>query len=402
MKHIQYLLILFLLIILFTPHNIFADISVDADFPGGNIMVDKIEGDQIFLHQDLRDTKGDWFYWYFRVRGAEGRSLTFDFTKSRAIGVRGPAISLDKGKNWSWLGNDAVNQQSFHYTFPASASAVRFCFAMPYLESNLKSFLKAYQKHSHLIIETLCHSKKQRKIELLRAGRLDGQCDHRVLLTCRHHSCEMMANYSLEGVIDTILSDNDDGQWFRDHVEFLLIPFVDKDGVEDGDQGKNRIPHDHGRDYAKESIYPSVKTIRKFVPQWSQGKLHLTIDMHCPYISGSNNENLFFVGSPAPHNWERIEQFSKILENVQTGPLIFDKKNNIPYGQGWNTAANYGSGKSCGKWAAELPEIWLGTSVEIPYANANGHAVTAKTARQFGKDMAAAIRIFLEKNQTHY
>ena len=54
--------------------------EVDAGFPGGNVIVDKIDGDAVSLHQDLRDTAGDWFYWQFRVRGAEGRTLTFQFT----------------------------------------------------------------------------------------------------------------------------------------------------------------------------------------------------------------------------------------------------------------------------------------------------------------------------------
>ena len=54
---------------------------IDCEFPGGNIVVDAIEGDTVSLHQDLRDTRGDWFYWYFRVRGAAGRTLNFKFTK---------------------------------------------------------------------------------------------------------------------------------------------------------------------------------------------------------------------------------------------------------------------------------------------------------------------------------
>lgn len=32
------------------------DLQIDAEFPGGNILVDKIQGDTVFLHQDPRDT----------------------------------------------------------------------------------------------------------------------------------------------------------------------------------------------------------------------------------------------------------------------------------------------------------------------------------------------------------
>ena len=63
-------------------------IQIDADFPGGNIIVDSIYGDTIFLRQDLRDTEGNWFYWSFRIRGAANRTLNFNFSNGAAEGRR--------------------------------------------------------------------------------------------------------------------------------------------------------------------------------------------------------------------------------------------------------------------------------------------------------------------------
>ena len=57
-----------------------ADVKIDADFPGGNIIVEQIEGDTARVRPDLRDTNGIWFYWAFRVRGAQGRTIKFEFT----------------------------------------------------------------------------------------------------------------------------------------------------------------------------------------------------------------------------------------------------------------------------------------------------------------------------------
>src|SRR5262245_53433028 len=162
--------------------------QVDADFPGGNIIVDRIDGDNVHLHPDLRDTAGDWFYWYFRVRGVQGRTLTFHFTKGNPIGVRGPAVSTDGGKSWRWLGAQAVRGASFHYAFPADAQEVRFCFAFPYVEQNLRAFLRRFEKDPHLKVETLCQTPRGRDVELLLLGRRDGHADHRVALTCRHHA----------------------------------------------------------------------------------------------------------------------------------------------------------------------------------------------------------------------
>ena len=372
-------------------------LAVDADFPGGNAIIEKIEGDTVALRQDLRDTAGDWFWWHVRVRGAAGRTLTFRFTKSNVIGVRGPAISTDGGKTWKWLGAAAVKGNSFSYAFPADAADVRFCFAMPYFEANLKAFLERYAGSPSLKALTLCKSRKGREVERLHVGKLDGEPAARVLLTARHHCCECMASYAMEGVVEAALADTDDGRWFRQHVEMMLIPFTDKDGVEDGDQGKNRKPRDHNRDYQGDSLYPETRALRELVPKWSEGRLKVSLDLHCPHIRGQHNEVIYIVGSQAPAVWEQQCALGKLLEAVRTGPLPYRASDNLPFGKAWNTGGNFASGKSCSRWAGELPGIRLAASFEIPYANAGGQTVTAESARAFGHDLAKAIRQYLEK-----
>jgi hypothetical protein len=309
--------------------------------------------------------------------------------------VRGPAVSFDEGARWKWLGKQRDNK-SFTYSFPPKADSVRFSFGMPYTEANLKTFLKHIGDNSALKKETLCQSRKGRDVERLRIGKLKGEPEFRVMITCRAHCCEMMTSYVAEGLIEAALADDKDGKWFRKNVEMLVIPFVDKDGVEDGDQGKLRKPRDHNRDYDTNAIYPETRAIQKFVPQWSAGKLRLTIDLHCPYIRGNFNEFIYLVGSAKPQIWEQQERFGNILERVQKGPLVYRATNNLPFGQAWNTAKNFTAGPSIGRWAGELPGVKLATTIEFPYANVLGREVNANTARAFGKDLSRAIREYLE------
>jgi len=374
-----------------------ASVVVDANYPGGNITVESMEGNTVYLRPDLRDTEGWWFYWNFRVREAQGHTLAFQFIGNNPIGVHGPAISTDRGRNWSWLGAEAVRDASFEYVFARNADEVRFCLAMPYQEKDLKEFLEPYQGHSHVKVHELCKTRKGRSVERLHFGRLDGNPRFRVLLTARHHACEMMASYVLEGLLAAILADTDNGDWFRRHVEVLAIPFVDKDGVEDGDQGKNRKPRDHNRDYADQSIYPSVAALRTLAPDWSDGKLRAAFDLHCPYIRGRYNEVIYIVGNSDESVWREQCRFGRILEEVRQGPLIYRASDNLPFGQGWNTGGNYRQGRSCSQWAASLEGIRLATTLEFPYANVHGQAVTAQSARAFGQRLAKAIRRYLER-----
>ena len=67
-----------------------------------------------------------------------------------------------------------------------------------------------------------------------------------------------------EGVLDELLENP------IPDSRILCVPFIDYDGVIDGDQGKERGPHDHNRDYLplrENSIYPECIAIMDYVIQ---------------------------------------------------------------------------------------------------------------------------------------
>lgn len=373
--------------------------TIDADFAGGNIVLERQEGDTVFLRQDLRDTQGDWFYWCFRVRGAQGRMLTFRFTGSNVLGVRGPACSLDGGVTWHWLGRSCVEGQSFTYRFPADAGEVRFSFGMPYLEDALKRFLDAHRDSPYVRVEELCKSRKGRSVELLRLGCLSGKPQCRVLVTCRHHSCEMMASYVLEGLMAETLAENASGRWLRENVEFLVVPFMDKDGVEDGDQGKNRKPHDHNRDYAGESLHPEVAALKKRVPDWVADRPCFGFDLHCPWIRGSYHEDLMSPSrARSPENWQRAHSFLETLEKTQSGTLGFPLAVSEKFftWDGKQPDPKQTERTSWG-WMCTVPGMRWAITFEIPYANASGQEVNQTTARRWGHDFAIALQRYLSR-----
>jgi hypothetical protein len=367
--------------------------NISADFPGGNIVVERIEEDAVLLHQDLRDTEGDWFYWCFRVRGAAGRTLRFQFTQGPALGVRGPACSRDQGKTWVWLGKDAVEGNGFLHAFSPEEADVRFCMAIPYTESDWQRFLARHRDNPSVRSGELCRSRQGRAVECLHVGCLEAEPRHRAVLAARHHCCETLASYVLEGMVEFVLGDPLASR-LRKEVEFLVVPFMDKDGVEAGDQGKNRKPRDHNRDYGEGGLYPETAAVRALVPAWAKGRLRVALDLHCPWLRGKNNEAVYLVGSPSEGIWAEQQRFSAILEKTRCGELPFHPDDNIPYGRDWNVAGSYVQGKTFARWAAELPGISLASTLEIPYANARGAEVNADTARHLGGDLGRAIALY--------
>ncbi len=191
------------------------------------------------------------------------------------------------------------------------------------------------------------------------------------------------------------LAESDDGRWMAENVELLVVPIMDADGVADGDQGKNRKLHDHNRDYSGTSLYPEVKALRDLVATWSDGRLEFALDMHDPYIRGDSAEIIYLVEGDGPTT-ENVRRFARILESTRQGTLPFRAADNMPFGRGWNTSSNYTSGILFSHWAGKLPNIRFASTVEIPYANVSGQSVTPDSARAFGADLAAALRIFLD------
>ncbi len=371
-------------------------IDIYANFPGGNISVEKIEGDDVYVHQELRDTDRDWFYWCFGIKGAAaGKKLTFHFTKSRALAGLGPAISRDNCETWSWLGSDCVQDNAFTYTFADDESEIYFSYAMPYQLSRWQEFLKHSDFSNALTEHELAVTKRGRQNYYYTIdARKERQ--RRLHISARHHCCEMMVNYAIEGLLEWLFqSDCTEATYLRDHVDILLVPFVDLDGVEDGDQGKGRSPRDHGRDYLDESIYPSCAAIRQLAGNWGKDEIDMYFDMHCPWIAGKHNEDTYFVGSRFEENATQQIVFSKLVEQHTQGPLPFSHDNHLPFGEAWNVGANSNDGAGINVWAAQLPSTKLCTTIELPYAIASGAEVNQVTAKAFGPDLGRALGFYL-------
>lgn len=382
------------------------EIQIDAG-PSGNIIVQRVEGHTAWVAPDQRDIQEGqwWFYWSFRLRAPADTPVRIVFSGQNPLGVRGPAYSLDGGATWQWLGADSVTALrhedqpawSFEARVPRAASEVLYAFCPHYRETHLRAWLAQQSPDSPWEVEELCRSRQDRSVELLRAGCLDPQrARGTVLLVSRSHACEAMATYALEGFLSAVVADDPLGRQWQDNWEVLAVPFLDKDGVENGDSGKNRAPHDHNRDYNPQPLYPETAALMKRATA-QPDRIVAVLDCHCPWIRGEWNDRVYFVGSEHEEFWNKQRRFAAILARTQAGPIRFREHHCLPFGTAWNTGRNWQQGKSCGVWAQEaFPGAALVASLELPYADALGVEVTADSARAFGRDLARALAKMLE------
>lgn len=374
--------------------------AIRADFPGGNVQVLVQDEHTFVLAPDLRDTLPGrwWFYWNFALSGPAGGVATVIFPGRDPIGVHGPAYSGDGGESWNWMGAQVVRQvmhdgapaRAFDVTLPAAAAGdaeIRLAFGMPYVGENLERFLAGHRHPDLLREEILTHSPRGRKVPLLRLGNLR-QPERVVLVTARHHSCEAMASYVLEGFMAEVLraaTTETGGPWQR--WQLIVLPFMDRDGVESGDQGKVRDPHDHYQDYSDTPRYREVAALMAAARDFP-APVFAALDLHCPWIRGSIHERIHLVGSPDPAMEEAQEVLLATLA-AREGGLPVTPADIFRFGVGWNTSAD---SPAFDYWATRtFPAARLVSTLEFPYASLSGQVITTTAAREFGSDLAQAI-----------
>jgi hypothetical protein len=363
--------------------------------PSGNARVISLTDNEVRLAPDVRDTQEPWFYWHVRVRGCAGRIVRFIFEEPNTLTVRGAAVSRDGGWTWQWIPEYDPVQWAFTYNCGPD-DELHFSLAMPYTLRNLDQWLAAHRGSPALQAGSLCQSRSGRDVPLLRLGRLDDQETCQALITCRHHCCEMMPSYQLEGLMEGVLADDSTGRALREHVAFSIVPLVDLEGVEAGDQGKSRAPHDHNRDYGSPSIYPETAAIRHLVNRKLDDRLRLTLDLHGPWVRHRWNEHIYIVGTQNEANAARQQAFAAVLKKANAGgALPYGPDGLLPFGQEWNTWMPGSALCSSTRWmAANVPGATC-LSMEFPYADVLGTPVTAEAARDFGRAMARAIADYL-------
>ena len=345
---------------------------ITADFPGGNIRLLSCEGDTVRLTPDLRDTQGDWFYWAFRVEGAQGRTLTFTFGQN-IVGYAGAAVSHDY-VNWNWqYEHRSESTDRFTYSFGPEETRVWFAHDMLYRPERLEAFVR----RCGIRQGQLCVSEKGRSVPFLTMG--NGA--RHVVLTARHHACESTGSYVLEGVLQALA-----GEMPPDMTVFC-VPMVDYDGVTDGDQGKNRIPHDHNRDYGSgPALYASVAAVRAYA---QQHPVTVALDFHSPWHCGGGNDTVFLV-EKGPCQ-AAIRRFSALLEDCTADcALSYHAGNNAPPNQGWNRddSPNFGS------FMAARESVVLAGTLETCYFGTPDNPFTAENGLRFGERFAEALRRF--------
>lgn len=382
-----------------------SDFKIDDQFPGGNIIVRSVTGDKVLLAVDRRGSdRGEcsWRHWFFRVTGAQGRTLQFEFEKDRTSDVfghvttRGPMVSRDDRLTWTWFsdGKPFNPPNSFEYKFGENEKIVYFTAVPPYTEETLHRFLKAIDTtRGNFRLTSLCKTEKGRSVELIRFGSEKNPGKIGIVICARHHANEIVSDFVIEGIIKEAFSGSDAGNFILTNADFFIVPFVDKDGVEAGEQGKSLIPHDHNRDYIKRR-YSTIRAIEDQTLIWGKDKKIFLFDFHANSLDHRgrrlNDPNawshhmFFFVHTVKSVQYEKA--FGLILKDLQKNKrILYDGKS--------DTLNKKVTPSMSHNWFYDHLNAIFSCSSEVPSCGREGMPYSIEEYHELGANIVRALAI---------
>ena len=252
-------------------------ITINAAFDGGNVRVVAVEGDRVDL-EIVKDKDSDFYQWfYFRVAGAAGRTLTF-----RIVNCAGSAYpfgwpgystraSTDR-EEWRQAETryaDGVLEWRWRFDTPLAW----FAYFAPY----------TMERHEALVARTALQPGAQHR-ELGRS--LDGQAidcfrlgegAKQVWLYARQHPGEPMAEWWMEGALAWLTSDA--AAELLGKATVHVVPNMNPDGTRRGHLRTNAAGVNLNREWHAPSAErsPEVLCVREAMDETG---VHFAIDVH--------------------------------------------------------------------------------------------------------------------------
>lgn len=257
-------------------------ITFDSAFPSGNgtnfIEVNATTY-SFEIEPDTNSTDRQWFY--FQINGAAGQTINFRLLNTNQTNVTShwstarPVASADGGATWSHVvGSTSVSGSTFLFSHNVATDSDRIAFHHPYTVAMADTKIEEWAAHPDVTRITLGNSIQGRPIEFLRvtdgaegdyAGRVG------VWIIGRQHSAEVTASYTVEGLMDFILSEEDEARAIRSGAVINIVPMVNPDGVELGNYRDNAAGINLNRVWngtANMTTSPEVVLVQTAIDNW--------------------------------------------------------------------------------------------------------------------------------------
>jgi hypothetical protein len=344
-----------------------------------------------FMSEPRASPEPLWFH--VSAEGAGGELVRFEWMNAdgclglggrrELAGVR-PVVRVDRG---DWARADSVTVRarpggghSLSFATPGPCGRADAAFCYPYGPADLEQTLS--QLGGAWAVDKIGLTGSGRPIPRLRTrgdGRKPG-----VYLVARQHAGETPGSWVLDGILRVVA-----GARQRDilrKVAWRAVPFVDLDGVVEGDYGKDAMPYDFNRAWLAAPMRPEVLCVQADVRSPARrAAMRLLLDLHAP----GGGEHAFYIhvarDERSPEERTAGLSFGRCLAR-HFAELPAESLVRVPrYASRWPDAGTASS------WAWDHMDGLLGVGVETSYQCVEeGAWLTPDGYREIGARLARA------------
>jgi len=376
-------------------------VALEANFEGGNAEDVRTIGPDHLSFRARKDRSPRPLWFYFRLTNVKERRVKLELANAseclggtaRAWKVTRPVFSYDCAR-WERITEaeyiDEKGVFSFSQTFAEDTAWVAFCY--PYIYSDLLRYLESVKDSPYARVDVIGSSAEGRKLYALTITDFGVGDSGKVGIaaTARHHAGETPGSFSMEGMMDFLLSEDEVASEMRRKLAFRIYPMVDVDGVYKGAYGKHSRgrENDFNRDWTENPKRPEVKAVKEDLDRWARScDYRAFFDFHAPT---PGDENYFYVVSSSESGQKyhgKVLSFLWTLARVCADQYASDDYREVdrsdPEWEDWNRSSTYYQYDRYGV---------LSLCCEMSYnTNRFGRYMTQDAMRELGKGIALAM-----------
>jgi hypothetical protein len=316
--------------------------TVHTNFPGGSLgKVEMVAPTHFRLHlagqtdQDGRNRQANWYY--FRIDGAAGQSLTLDLVNlpgeynyqpnRGAVTADTLPVYSEDNRTWSHFASAhyAAAEPRLRLTITPKSNTLYIAHTPPYTAQHLSSLLNTFNRSPYLTQRSIGKSVEGRDlIQLTITDPAVPTTQKKTLwFMARQHAWESGSSWAAEGAIRFLLSNDASAARLRRQVTVHIFPLCDPDGVHHGGVRFNRHGYDLNRnwDMSNPRLMPEIDAQRRAIFAWLDAGNSIDI-----FLSLHNTETGEYLDGP-PGNDSRHELvLQRLAAHLEQLPTFFPSR----------------------------------------------------------------------------
>ena len=369
-------------------------IKFDANFESGNLISATTSDSINYTATAKSDIGGRWFY--FRISGVKNKFIKVNIVDESKIAndVTRAMYSYDNISFGRFTSSESPRKGTFQKTFEQDTVYVSYYtpYTFKYLEERINELLKS----SFVKVDTLGLTDHNMPIQeiIITDPSYPDESKYQVWIHARTHPGETPSSWHFDGIIRTLLRDDDVISFYRKNIVFHLIPFTNPEGVFYGRSRTNFNGVDVESNWGQPESNTSteVKILKKrmadlnnkkpfsvFLNLHSQASPFCTMWIHTP----TSTTDIFYRKEIQIANLNSSDNPYFVQKDYSQSSL----QNYFPEGWQWKN------------WGSNI----MALTYETPYDQySNGVLVTNDNLFDIGKRTVYAIAEYLNLSQPKY